>query len=620
MTREGSTPDSRPRTAVPKAIGTSPKIVPGRAAQRALDPVEQLDDLDLAGEHREERAVSALVNGEFPGSRWRSAASSRDARVRPAERREQRDADSRRWSAWFGFRGMRDSPSLSTPSGARDIACIGDRGHCALACEENDRSQPASRIGICLKHGSFRRRRHGRAKAPGAAMDAGEDGLGGSPDGEACGQVRPGHAARPPAALSLAPLLPGRRCRRRTDCRCSHTGRGRQWRKPAPVRNSQARCGNPRHRLAEMRHDPDAIRRAFETGEYPYHDPHAREGLSRTHGGAAGRTAEGAELGQGDAASASSSCSRAATPPARAARSSASWSISIRAARASSRWRSRPTASGRSGTSSATSSSCRPAGEIVFFDRSWYNRAGVERVMGFCTPNEYLEFMRQCPELERMLVRSGIRLFKYWFSVTRDEQLPPLQGARDRSAEAVEAVADRPRLARQVGRLHRGQGGDVLLHRHRRRALDDREVRRQEAGAAGLHARHFLSTLDYPDKGPLRHRPDPLIVDSSQLHVIGHDQHILASRFRRRSWHGRRSPSDQGGRREAGPSAPPVAVPGAAVLTASPRPVRMISRRSPRALEQRDMRRARRIARRRDRPPRISCSSSTPRTIRSTGP
>ena len=62
------------------------------------------------------------------------------------------------------------------------------------------------------------------------------------------------------------------------------------------------------------------------------------------------------------------------------------------------------------------------AGEIVLFDRSWYNRAGVERVMGFCTGSEYLEFMRECPELERMLVRSGIRLFKYWFSVSQDEQ------------------------------------------------------------------------------------------------------------------------------------------------------------------------------------------------------
>ncbi|MEL6802077.1 MAG: polyphosphate kinase 2, partial [Pseudomonadota bacterium] len=61
-------------------------------------------------------------------------------------------------------------------------------------------------------------------------------------------------------------------------------------------------------------------------------------------------------------------------------------------------------------------------GEMVFYDRSWYNRAGVERVMGFCSPNEYLEFMRQTPDLERMLVRSGIHLFKYWFSVTQDEQ------------------------------------------------------------------------------------------------------------------------------------------------------------------------------------------------------
>ncbi len=62
------------------------------------------------------------------------------------------------------------------------------------------------------------------------------------------------------------------------------------------------------------------------------------------------------------------------------------------------------------------------AGEIVLFDRSWYNRAGVERVMGFCTDAEYDEFMRTCPEFERILVRSGILLVKYWFSVSDDEQ------------------------------------------------------------------------------------------------------------------------------------------------------------------------------------------------------
>ncbi len=61
-------------------------------------------------------------------------------------------------------------------------------------------------------------------------------------------------------------------------------------------------------------------------------------------------------------------------------------------------------------------------GEIVFMDRSWYNRAGVERVMGYCTPTEYLEFMRETPEFERMLVNSGIHLFKLWFSVSQGEQ------------------------------------------------------------------------------------------------------------------------------------------------------------------------------------------------------
>ena len=62
------------------------------------------------------------------------------------------------------------------------------------------------------------------------------------------------------------------------------------------------------------------------------------------------------------------------------------------------------------------------AGEMVLFDRSWYNRAGVERVMGFCTEEEYQEFLRSCPEFEKMLIRSGIILIKYWFSVSDEEQ------------------------------------------------------------------------------------------------------------------------------------------------------------------------------------------------------
>jgi polyphosphate kinase 2 len=70
-------------------------------------------------------------------------------------------------------------------------------------------------------------------------------------------------------------------------------------------------------------------------------------------------------------------------------------------------------------------------GEIVLFDRSWYNRAGVERVMGFCTDDEYQEFLRSCPEFERMLVRSGIQLVKYWFSVSDEEQEKRFQARLD---------------------------------------------------------------------------------------------------------------------------------------------------------------------------------------------
>ena len=62
------------------------------------------------------------------------------------------------------------------------------------------------------------------------------------------------------------------------------------------------------------------------------------------------------------------------------------------------------------------------AGEMVLFDRSWYNRAGVERVMGYCSDSEYREFLRSCPEFERMLVRSGIMVIKYWFSISSEEQ------------------------------------------------------------------------------------------------------------------------------------------------------------------------------------------------------
>ncbi|QYZ71317.1 polyphosphate kinase 2 [Neotabrizicola shimadae] len=164
------------------------------------------------------------------------------------------------------------------------------------------------------------------------------------------------------------------------------------------------------------------------------------------------------------------------------------------------------------------------AGEMVFYDRSWYNRAGVERVMGFCSPSEYLEFMRQAPEFERMLVRSGIRLYKYWFSVTRDEQrrrfiaretdplkmwkLSPIDKASldkwDDYTEAKEAMffytdtADAPWTI----------------------------VKSNDKKRARLNCmRHFLASVDYPGKDwEVIGHPDPLIVGraSQVLQGAGH--------------------------------------------------------------------------------------------------
>jgi hypothetical protein len=96
-------------------------------------------------------------------------------------------------------------------------------------------------------------------------------------------------------------------------------------------------------------------------------------------------------------------------------------------------------------------------GEIVLFDRSWYNRAGVERVMGFCNDDEYLEFMRQSPEFERNLTRSGLHLIKFWFSVSRKEQTPSLQGTPIPSTQTMEIISHRSRITRQMGRIHQGK-------------------------------------------------------------------------------------------------------------------------------------------------------------------
>jgi polyphosphate kinase 2 len=150
------------------------------------------------------------------------------------------------------------------------------------------------------------------------------------------------------------------------------------------------------------------------------------------------------------------------------------------------------------------------AGQIVLFDRSWYNRAGVERVMGFCTEDELREFLRSCPEFERMLIRSGIQLVKYWFSVSDEEQERRLQS---RLADPTRRWKLSPmdlEGAPALGRVLTGQRRDVHLHRHQAIALVRGAFRRQEGGTTQLHSpppeHHPLHRSRTADSGRARAR------------------------------------------------------------------------------------------------------------------
>jgi len=157
------------------------------------------------------------------------------------------------------------------------------------------------------------------------------------------------------------------------------------------------------------------------------------------------------------------------------------------------------------------------AGEIILFDRSWYNRAGVERVMDFCTPTEYLEFMREAPELERMFVRSGIRLFKLWFEVSRDEQFRRFQSRREDPLKHWKlSPIDMASLDKWDAYTEAKES--MFFHTDTADApwtlikSDDKKRARLNA------LRHVLSQLPYPDANPdLDLTPDPLIVQPAHL-------------------------------------------------------------------------------------------------------
>ncbi len=167
------------------------------------------------------------------------------------------------------------------------------------------------------------------------------------------------------------------------------------------------------------------------------------------------------------------------------------------------------------------------AGEMVLFDRSWYNRAGVERVMGFCTGQEYLEFLRQCPELERMLVNSGILLFKFYFSVSQDEQAYRFER---RSTDPLKQWKISPVDLASLDKWDSyTQAKEAMFFYTDTADAPWTVIKSDDKKRARIAAlQFFLSRLDYPDKDhDVVTGPDPLIAESATV-VVSRDEPMSA--------------------------------------------------------------------------------------------
>jgi len=175
-------------------------------------------------------------------------------------------------------------------------------------------------------------------------------------------------------------------------------------------------------------------------------------------------------------------------------------------------------------------------GEVLFLDRSWYNRAGVERVMGFCDSSEYLEFMRQCPEFERMLVNTDIQLFKYYFSVTKKEQRDRFES---RQKDPLKQWKMSPVDKASVGLWQEYTRAKEAMFFYTDTASSPWTIiKSDDKKRARLNCmQHFLSQLEYPDKNPeVVTGPDNLIVGSPSQ-VIRKDVHLD-------DWPGKITPKD----------------------------------------------------------------------------
>ena len=155
-------------------------------------------------------------------------------------------------------------------------------------------------------------------------------------------------------------------------------------------------------------------------------------------------------------------------------------------------------------------------GEIVFFDRSWYNRAGVERVMGYCTDEQYLEFIQSCPSLEKMWVDAGIKLIKLWFSVGRKEQIRRFE---KRATDPIKQWKLSPTDLASLDKWNQYTEAKEAMFEHTDTPWAPWTVIKSNDKKRGrIEAmRYVLSQLDYPGKDvDVVGEPDPLIVGSAK--------------------------------------------------------------------------------------------------------
>lgn len=302
----------------------------------------------------------------------------------------------------------------------------------------------------------------------------------------------------------------------------------KRGRKPAAAKLQAD--GNPSgasrlHELGQMRHDPAAINHVFETGEYPYANKMKRAPYEKRKAALQAELLKAQQWVQDtdqriilifegrDAAGKGGTIKRFnehLNP--RAARVVA---LQKPTERESKQW-----------YFQRYIENLPSGGEMVFFDRSWYNRAGVERVMGFCSPNQYLEFMRQCPEVERMLVRDGVLMFKYWFSVTQEEQR---RRFKQREIDPLKQWKLSP-----IDKASLDKWDDYTEAKEAMFFYTDTAdapwtiIKSDDKKRARLNCmEHFLSSIPYPGKDTrVVGHPDPLIVGTGH-HVIGRDNHIL---------------------------------------------------------------------------------------------